>query len=147
MKSEKNMIDVIEKKLKELEQEKFEIENLYGIDENILEEYSNKANNPNFQTNSKKLSKPTKLKTVYANLPKLEASVKKETKFPYKIPDSLQDSLKYEPDIKDLLEEEEFEPSFSSLSNLKIPPSIKKGYNIDNYVEYINDDYTNNYLN
>jgi hypothetical protein len=147
MKSDKNMIDVIEKKLKELEQEKYEIENLYGIDENILEEYSNKIGNPNYQSNSKKISKPSKSKTIYANLPKLEASVKKESKIPYKIPESLQDSLKYEPDIKDLLEEEEFEPSFSSLSNLKIPPSMKKGYNINNYVEYINDDYKRDYLN
>jgi hypothetical protein len=147
MKSEKNIIDVIEEKLKQLEREKNEIENLYGIDENILEEYTNKKQIANFEYDETKGIKTLKSRTIYANLPKLEAPTKKEIKMSYKTPESLQDSLKYEPDIKDLLEEDQFEPAFSSLNNLKIPPSIKKGYNISSYVEYLNDDYNQNYLN
>ena len=147
MKNEKNIIDVIEAKLKQWEKEKNEIEDLYGIDENILEEYSTKNYVPYVDQDQKKPCKTSKTKTMSSNLPKLEASSKKISKTFYKTPETLQDSLKYEPDIKDLLEEDEFEPSFASLNTIKISPSIKKGYNIGSYLEYINKDYNQNYLN
>ena len=147
MKNEKNIIDVIEAKLKQLEKEKNEIEDLYGLDENILKEYSTKKFDTFTEQPQAKLNKITKNNLIYTNLPKFEAPTKKVTKILYKTPETLQDSLRYEPEIKDLLEEDEFEPSFSFNNTNNIPPSIKKGYNISSYLEYINKDYNENYLN
>ena len=139
----KNILDVIEDKLKKLEQEKDEIENLYGIDENILNEYSSMSINE--KQKSKQNYNLNKLQNVhYENLPKLDV-IKKDNKTFYKIPDSLQDSLKYEPKIKDLFDEKDFEPSFTNLNNLKTNPTIPKGFQIKTYVEYLNEDYIKNY--
>jgi hypothetical protein len=139
----KNLIDVIELKLKQLEQEKDEIENLYGIDEKLLEEYIKKPVDK--IQNKTKIAKPT---LNFKNLPKLETTQKpKVVEKVYKTPELLVDSLKYEPNIKDLLYEEEFEPSFRNLNNLKTKPSIPPGFNISEYIKYLNNDYNKNYIN
>ncbi len=138
---DKNMIDVIELKLKELEKEKKEIESLYGIDENILEEFTKK----NILSESLK-SNVTQPKTKLKNLPKLEVNKKEKIHTSYKTPDSLQDSLKYEPSIKDLLIESEFEPSFKNINSLKTYPSIIQGFDVSEYVNYINVDFNNTYI-
>jgi hypothetical protein len=143
-KGDKNLIDVIELKLKQLEQEKDEIENMYGIDENILAEYTKKPTE-NLLTKTKH-AKPT---LNFKNLPKLEPVAKpaKKVEKQYKTPELLVDSLKYEPNIKELQYEDEFEPTFKNLNNLKTNPSIAPGYNISDYIKYLNNDYNKNYIN
>ena len=99
------------------------------------------------------LQKGIKQNNYYNNsatpLPKLDSGLKKElnTKSFYKTPDALQDSLKYEPNIKDLLDVNDLEPSFTNLNNLKTSPFIPKGSNISNYVDTINEDYIIDYIN
>ena len=144
---------------------------MYGINEDLIKEYSNHStynNNSNNQNNKSKFS--TKLsitnntnkisqnfttKNYYTNtnnntpLPKLETqTTKKDFKNSlYKTPETLQDSLKYEPSIKDLLDENDLEPSFSNLNNLKTNPFIAKSSNISEYINHINEDYISNYIN
>jgi hypothetical protein len=150
MQADKNIIDEIEERLKQLEKEKDEIENMYGIDENILKEYTNTNNSVKYKSHSssnENVASLLKNKSTYNNLPKLDVTIKKENKIAYKTPDTLQDSLKYEPNIKDLLDDNEFEPSYTNLNNLKTKASIPKGYNISWYIENLNEDYIDNYLN
>jgi hypothetical protein len=161
-----NIIDAIEERLKQLEQEKDNIEKMYGINEDLIKEYSNHStNNNNFNNQNNKSRFPSKLNTTnklsqnfntknyYTNtttpLPKLEIqTTKKDFKNSlYKTPESLQDSLKYEPSIKDLLDENDLEPSFSNLNNLKTNPFIAKSSNISVYINHINEDYISNYIN
>jgi hypothetical protein len=131
-----NMIDVIEERLKQLEREKEEIENEYGINEDILQEYT------------KKPIKIEKIKPVnYNNLPKLEIRKKETIKNNYKTPDTLVDSLKYEPDINDLLDPDEFESKYTNIHNIKSNPSIPKEYNTKEYINFLLEEYNNNYLN
>jgi hypothetical protein len=139
-KGSKNLIDVIELKLKLLEKEKDDIENMYGIDENILKEYTSKP------TDKKTAKQPS---LTFINLPKLESTIQKPKKVDkvYKTPELLVDSLKYEPNIKDLLYEDEFEPTFKNLKNLKSKPSIAAGHNINEYIKYLNNDFNKNYIN
>ncbi len=150
--NDKNIIDEIELRLQELEKEKDQIEDLYGINEDVLNEYTNnkiinKANNDNYKEyNSKINTLYNKTATNQGKLPKLQASEKKEMKSSYKIPETLQESLKYEPSIKDLLDEEEFEPSYTNLNSLKIHPSIPGPSDISNYIDFINREYNENYI-
>jgi hypothetical protein len=143
----KNLIDVIDLQLKQLEREKDEIENLYGIDENILKEYINKPDTGTKKTTQKQPS------LAFTNLPKLEGNAidkkpkKGDSSKVYKTPDQLVDSLKYEPNIKDLLYEDEFEPTFKNLNNLKTTPSITPGYNISDYIKFLNNDFNKKYIN
>ncbi len=137
-KIENNVIDAIEERLKELEKEKDEIENKYGIDKNILEELT---------IPKEKKKRKNKSTTLYDNLPKLDSIKKKENTIPYKTPESLQESLKYEPSLKDLLDPNDFEPSFSNMNHLKSKPSIRKGFKLSTYIDYINEEYINNYIN
>ena len=161
-----NIIDAIEERLKQLELEKDNIEKMYGINEDLIKEYSNNStNNINFNNLNNKSKFPSKINTTnkisqnfntknyYTNtstpLPKLETqTTRKDFKNSlYKTPESLQDSLKYEPSIKDLLDENDLEPSFSNLNNLKTNPFIAKSSNISEYINHINEDYISNYIN
>jgi hypothetical protein len=137
----KKLIDSIEDRLKELEKEKNEIESLYGIDENILQTYKKPTAN---KTNSSKNIQKTSL---YNNLPKLETTHKKDKSISYKTPDTLQDSLRYEPNIKDLYSEKEFEPSFINIDNLKVKPSIQRGFNISNFIGNADMQFIKKYIN
>lgn len=145
----KNMIDIIEQRLIQLEKEKEDIENLYGIDENILKEFTkdtqNVINATKNLTNSKLNKTHSTKQSQYDNLPKLQIT-KKEIKKNYKTPETIVDSLKYEPNINDLLDNEEFEPSFTNLNNLKTAPSLQKGFAINKYISYKSKYYEDNYI-
>ena len=141
-----DVIDQIEYKLKQLEKEKNEIENLYGIDENILNNYLTVQENIKNKISTKKVVSNNKMRN-YDNLPGLEYKKPEEKKKNYKTPETLQDSLKYEPNLNDLLDENEFEPNFNSLSDLKTTPTIHKGFDSRVYIEYIQDEYINYYVN
>jgi hypothetical protein len=140
-KNNDNIIDEIEERLKQLEKEKEQIEKMYGFNENILEDL-----NFTIKNNTKK-TKTNLNKYNYSNsqLPKLDVT-KKEHKMNYKTPDSLQDSLKYEPNIKDLLDENDLEPNFTNLNSLKSNPSIPKREEISNYIDFLTDEYIKNYI-
>ncbi len=142
-----DVIDKIELKLKQLEKEKNEIENLYGIDENVLNNYLTVQENINRKITSKKLVQTNKMRN-YENLPDLEAKKpqEKKTNSNYKTPETLQDSLKYEPNLNDLLDESEFEPNFNSLSDLKTTPTIPRGFEIKKYIKYVQNEYINFYI-
>ena len=140
-----DVIDQIEFKLKQLEKEKNEIENLYGIDENVLNNYLTVQENVKSKIATKKTVRSNKMRN-YENLPDLEHKKLQGKKFNYKTPESLQDSLKYEPLLNDLLDEDEFEPNFNSLADLKTTPTIPKGFDINNYNSYIQSEYINYYI-
>ncbi len=139
--NDKNIIDIIELKLKELEAEKDEIEILYGIDENILDDFTKKSDLSESIKSASKSVKPN-----FKNLPKLEVS-KKEKSSNYKTPETLVHSLKYEPNIRDLYSESEFEPTFKNLNELKTYPSITHCYDISDYVMSQNREYSKKYIN
>ena len=152
MNENENIIDAIEQRLKVLEREKDQIELIYGIDENILSnieslEQGKLSNLKKFILDPK--NKKSKVINNYGtpSLPKLEPSKKKEIKSFYKTPDYLKDSLRYEPSINDLWSEKDFEPSFANLNSLKTNPSIPKGNSISNYIDWVNKDYFENYMN
>lgn len=141
-----DVIDQIELKLKQLEQEKNEIENLYGIDENTLNNYISIQENIQNKISNKKIIS-TINKRNYENLTEFEPkSQKAERKINYKTPESLQDSLKFEPDLNDLRDDNEFEPNFNTLRALKTNPIIPKGFDPKKYIEYIQDEYINYYI-
>lgn len=175
-----NIIDVIEERLRQLELEKDQIEKTYGINEDLIKEYSGSSSNniskgDNFinskenininltkltsakifsNTNNSGPSSTINKKNYYAStnvqIPKLENPNKKETIMKntnYKTPEFLQDSLKYEPNIKDLLDINDLQPDFKSLNNLKTNPFIPKSSNISEYIDDLTDDYFENYLN
>lgn len=149
MEDGKNIIDAIEERLKQLEKEKDEIENLYGINEDVIKEFTNskEKKEESLKKTQNRIGKSKSELFYDSKLPKLEITAKKEMKSFYKTPDTLQDSLKYEPNIKDLLDEEEFEPSFTNLNSLKTNPYVPKGSNISSYIDFLNEDYTANYIN
>jgi len=145
MQENENILNEIEQRLNMLEKEKNEMENLYGIDEDIINDSS---------VIKSHFEKTTEIKNKFnsariyenSNLPKLEIK-KKEIKRIYKTPEILKDSLKYEPAINDLRSEKEFEPSFSFHHKIENNPYIPKGSSVNNYVRYLNEDYIQNYLN
>jgi hypothetical protein len=136
--SEKNIVDIMEERLQKLKEEKEEMEKLYGVNEENLKHLGKikKELAPTVQNKEfKKIQKQHKLE----NLPSLEVKIKKETKKAYKSPDALVDSLKYEPNIDDLYDKNEFEAKFFSLESLKCPPSNSRIDDnlISSYYEYI----------
>jgi len=141
-----DVIDQIEFKLKQLEKEKNEIENLYGVDENMLSNYLTVQENIKNKISNKKIVQNNKMRN-YDNLVDLEYKKPQEKKIAYKTPETLQDSLKYEPNLKDLLDETEFEPNFNSLYDLKTTPTIPRGFDIKDYVNYVQNEYINYYIN
>ena len=142
----KNVIDMIDKKLEVLLKEKEEIEKKYGIDENLLNSFSFNGMLPQFPP-SLTQSIPKSSKINYDNLTKIQDIKPKEIKRKYKTPDNYIESLKYEPDIKDVFEKDNFQPTFTSLNNLKSKPSNPKTYDITQFIdESINEDYLNEIL-
>ena len=137
---EKNILDIIDKRLEILEKERQDIETKYGINENIL-------NNENFPT---EISLPKPSKINYNKLHRIKEKKKKKKKkkkIVYKTPDKLIDSLKYEPDIKDLIDKENFAPTFTSMNILKSNPSNPTTYDVTDFVQdNINEEYYNNIL-
>lgn len=142
---DKNIIDAIENRLKQLQQEKEQIEEEYGINQDVLLQYSTNPKSDKYSTNINKTHKYAK-SINYDTLPKLDPPKKDALKQSYKTPETLQDSLKYEPNIKDLLDDEEFEPSFTNLNSLQISPSIPKGFNTEDYIAYLMQQHINSYI-
>ena len=139
---ENNIIDSIDKRLEMLEKQKEEIQKRYGIDEatlNSINIHEQKFKYPNYL--SKKMGMPKR--EGYDNLTKIEVLKDKDKdkekekylNINYKTPEKLIDSLKYEPNINDLIQEEEFAPKFSNLNDPKSKSINPPTYEINNYID------------
>ena len=139
---ENNIIDSIDKRLEMLEKQKEEIQKKFGIDEAILNSINindHKFKYPDYL--SKKMGMPKR--EGYENLTKIEVlkdkdkerEKEKNLNINYKTPEKLIDSLKYEPNINDLIQEEEFVPKFSNLNEPKSKSINPPTYEINNYID------------
>ena len=136
--SDNNVLDSIDKRLEMLEKQKEEIQKKYGINEATL----NSININDIRI--KKVNKP-KLEGSQ-NLTKIEVlKTSEKTKFNkninYKTPEKLIDSLKYEPNINDLIQEDEFVPKFTNIKQPKSKSINPPTYDINEYI----DEKTNQY--
>lgn len=120
---ENNIIDSIDKRLEMLEKQKEEIQKKFGIDEATLNSIKINDNQIQYPQYLKKLGKPKR--EAFENLTKIEVlkdKNKEKEKYMnvnYKTPEKLIDSLKYEPNINDLIQEDEFAPKFSNMKDPK----------------------------
>ena len=137
---ENNVIDSIDKRLEMLEKQKEEIQKKFGIDEATLNSINindNKIKYPSYL--NKKMGIPKR--EGYENLTKIEVLKDKDkekerySNISYKTPEKLIDSLKYEPNINDLIQEEEFVPKFSNLNEPKSKSINPPTYEINNYID------------
>ena len=128
-----NVIDSIDKRLEMLEKQKEEIQKKYGINEATL----NSININDIRI--KKVNKP-KIEGSQ-NLTKIEAvkniDKSKIKNINYKTPEKLIDSLKYEPNINDLITEDEFTPKFSNVKEPKSKSINPPTYDINEYIYYV----------
>ena len=137
-----NVIDSIDKRLEMLEKQKEEIQKKFGIDEALLNSINVNNNLPPHLM--KKTNKPKR--EGYETLTKITVIPKLGEKYNnnYKTPEKLIDSLKYEPNINDLVTEEEFVPKFSNFKESKSkninPPTC-------DIIDYIDDVINYNFLN
>ena len=132
--SENNVLDSIDKRLEMLEKQKEEIQRKYGINEATL----NSININDIRI--KKVNKP-KLEGSQ-NLTKIEViKTSEKTKFNkninYKTPEKLIDSLKYEPNINDLIQEDEFVPKFTNIKEPKSKSINPPTYDINEYIDEV----------
>lgn len=134
-----SILSQIEEKLKILNEEKSEIENKFGINEDILEKY---LNNPEDIIPNKKQIINEKIS--FENLPKLTQSKEHQKKLTYKTSEKYKESLKYEPSIDDIAL---FTPSELFFKNTNIndqkTPQIVYHHNFNKYVDYLNKKYNN----
>ena len=137
---ENNVIDSIDKRLEMLEKQKEEIQKKFGIDEATLNSINindHKIKYPSYL--NKKMGIPKR--EGYENLTKIEVLRDKDkekerySNINYKTPEKLIDSLKYEPNINDLIQEEEFAPKFSNLNDPKSKSINPPTYEINNYID------------
>ena len=127
-----NVIDSIDKRLEMLEKQKEEIQRKYGINEATL----NSINISDIRI--KKVTKP-KLEGSQ-NLTKIEVikdteKTKINKNINYKTPEKLIDSLKYEPNINDLIQEDEFVPKFTNIKEPKSKSINPPTYDINEYID------------
>ena len=127
-----NVIDSIDKRLEMLEKQKEEIQRKYGINEATL----NTINISDIRI--KKVTKP-KLEGSQ-NLTKIEVlkdteKTKINKNINYKTPEKLIDSLKYEPNINDLIQEDEFVPKFTNIKEPKSKSINPPTYDINEYID------------
>ena len=129
-----NVIDSIDKRLEMLEKQKEEIQRKFGINEATL----NSININDIRI--KKVNKP-KLEGTQ-NLTKIEVlknsektKINKNTN--YKTPEKLIDSLKYEPNINDLIQEDEFVPKFTNIKEPKSKSINPPTYDINEYIDEV----------
>ena len=127
-----NVIDSIDKRLEMLEKQKEEIQRKYGINEATL----NSININDIRI--KKVNKP-KLEGSQ-NLTKIEVlkdteKTKINKNINYKTPEKLIDSLKYEPNINDLIQEDEFVPKFTNIKEPKSKSINPPTYDINEYID------------
>ena len=130
--SENNVLDSIDKRLEMLEKQKEEIQRKYGINEATL----NSININDIRI--KKVNKP-KLEGTQ-NLTKIEViktseKTKVNKNINYKTPEKLIDSLKYEPNINDLIQEDEFVPKFTNIKEPKSKSINPPTYDINEYID------------
>ena len=127
-----NVIDSIDKRLEMLEKQKEEIQRKYGINEATL----NSINISDIRI--KKVTKP-KLEGSQ-NLTKIEVlkgseKAKINKNINYKTPEKLIDSLKYEPNINDLIQEDEFVPKYTNIKEPKSKSINPPTYDINEYID------------
>ena len=127
-----NVVDSIDKRLEMLEKQKEEIQRKYGINEATL----NSINISDIRI--KKVTKP-KLEGSQ-NLTKIEVlkdteKTKINKNINYKTPEKLIDSLKYEPNINDLIQEDEFVPKFTNIKEPKSKSINPPTYDINEYID------------
>ena len=147
MPQENNVIDSIDKRLEMLEKQKEEIQKKFGIDEATLNSININENQIKFpQYLNKKMGMPKR--ELNGNLTKIEVlkdknkEKEKNININYKTPEKLIDSLKYEPNIKDLIEEDEFAPKFYNIEDPKSKSTNPPTFEISEYIdEVINKDY------
>lgn len=142
MRSEYNAIEQIEHRLKMLECEKNEIEQLYGLNEELIADTGSfKRKIDLFDT---KLRKPVEYRQYIDQLPNVKNQTEYEqtAKSNYKPSDKYKESLKYEPNINDLREDKEFEAKFKPTKYF--PPSIlptKEEALLDEVIEIMEAEY------
>ena len=129
-----NVIDSIDKRLEMLEKQKEEIQRKYGINEATL----NSINISDIRI--KKVTKP-KLEGSQ-NLTKIEVlkgseKIKINKNINYKTPEKLIDSLKYEPNINDLIQEDEFVPKYTNIKESKSKSINPPTYDINEYIDEV----------
>ena len=135
---ENNIIDSIDKRLEMLEKQKEEIQKKFGIDEIALNSINiNDCQNYYPQYLNKRVVKPRR--EGYDNLTKIEVLKKGENEkninINYKTPEKLIDSLKYEPNIKDLVQGDEFFPTFSNIKDPKSKSINPSTYEVNEYID------------
>ena len=136
---ENNILESIDKRLEILEKQKEEIQKKFGIDQAKLNSINISGNSIQFPHNlSKKIIKPKR--EGYDNLTKIEVFKPQEKMLNnnnYKTPEKLIDSLKYEPNINDLITEEEFVPKFSNIKESKSKSINPSTYDINEYTDEV----------
>ena len=136
---ENNIIDSIDKRLEMLEKQKEEIQKKFGIDEATLNSIKINDNQIQYPQYLKRIGKPER--EGYENLTKIEvlkdkkSEKEKNLNINYKTPEKLLDSLKYEPNINDLIQEDEFVPKFSNIKDPKSKSINPLTYEINNYID------------
>ena len=136
---ENNVIDSIDKKLEMLEKQKEEIQKKFGIDEATLNSIKINDNQIQYPQYLKKYGKPKR--EGYDHLTKIEVlkdknkEKDKNININYKTPEKLIDSLKYEPNINDLVQEDEFVPKFSNINDPKSKSINPPTYEINDYID------------
>ena len=139
MSSENNVIDSIDKRLEMLEKQKEEIQKKFGIDEATLNSIKINDNQIQYPQYLKRIGKPKR--EGYGNLTKIEVlkdkknEKEKNLNINYKTPEKLIDSLKYEPNINDLIQEDEFMPKFTNIKDPKSKSINPSTYEINNYID------------
>ena len=132
--SENNVLDSIDKRLEMLEKQKEEIRRKYGINEatlnsiNINDIRIKKVNKPKLE-GSQNLTKIEVIKT--------SEKTKVNKNINYKTPEKLIDSLKYEPNINDLIQEDEFVPKFTNIKEPKSKSINPPTYDINEYIDEV----------
>ena len=127
-----NVIDSIDKRLEMLEKQKEEIQRKYGINEatlnsiNISDIRIKRVNKPKLE-GSQNLTKIEVLKDIEKT--KINKNIN------YKTPEKLIDSLKYEPNINDLIQEDEFVPKFTNIQEPKSKSINPPTYDINEYID------------
>ena len=130
--SENNVLDSIDKRLEMLEKQKEEIQRKYGINEatlnsiNINDIRIKKVNKPKLE-GSQNLTKIEVIKT--------SEKTKVNKNINYKTPEKLIDSLKYEPNINDLIQEDEFVPKYTNIKEPKSKSINPPTYDINEYID------------
>lgn len=123
--SDLNIINIMEERLQQLKVEKEEMEKLYGVSEEKFKTIGKVKKDVTPSLQNYELAKLKEINRL-DGLPSLEVQPKKEEKRIYKTPDALVDQLKYEPNINDLIDKNEFDAKFYTLDSLKCPPANSK---------------------